>query len=190
MVLIGKDQQLRWDAAFLQSSEALQALRVRHAEVLLASDYQHRGLPLIDMAYWVPSFVIFGNISIGTAEIPAREPQFLGGVVEAAHVEQAVMLDQALETLWPFARDPIDHISAIACSHGAGIAAIDLAILSDGCGQPFLQILKRFAAPILVDRIGESLPVSGASVEIDRDYGISLARQNARVPAAGPAIAK
>ena len=55
-------------------------------------------------------------------------------------------------------------------------------------GEALLQVLERPTAPILVDRVGEGLPVAFAPVEIDANRCIARSRKEPRVPAVRPAI--
>src|SRR4051794_11278280 len=59
-----------------------------------------------------------------------------------------------------------------------------------GISETELQVLQRPAAPVLVDRVGEGLAVSSRAVEIHADHAIARRREQARVPAIGPAVAE
>src|SRR3546814_13912447 len=59
-----------------------------------------------------------------------------------------------------------------------------------GGGEAEFQSVKRLAAPILVDAVGEGRAVTGRAGEIDGDDAIALLRKEARVPARRPAVAE
>src|SRR4249919_194889 len=100
------------------------------------------------------------------------------------------MLDDAFEPVGPLSLDPVHHIAAVGAAERAGAVAVELRVMGDGIGQALLQILERPAAPILPDRVGEGLAVTGAPVEIDTDCGIAWRGEDARVPAVGPRVAE
>ena len=100
------------------------------------------------------------------------------------------MVDDAVEPVRPVAGDPVHHIAAIACAERTGALAVNLTIhLKRRCIAQ-LQILQWLAAPVLIDRVHELLPVAGTAMEIDGYHCIALGRHDFRVPATGPAVAK
>ncbi|MCY1171564.1 hypothetical protein D9M73_116780 [compost metagenome] len=119
---------------------------------------------------------------------PFVEPKFFGFVRHGAGIEHAVMLHDALEAIGPIALDPVHHIAAIRGPQRARIVRVEPGKLVGRGLEPGFQILQRPAAPIVADRIGEALPISGRAVEIDRDQAIARACEHRRIPAIRPAI--
>src|SRR6185369_10091375 len=56
MVLVGEDDQPRWNVAPLQRGEGRDSLGIGDAEIILAGDHQLRGLPVLDVIDRVPLF--------------------------------------------------------------------------------------------------------------------------------------
>src|SRR3546814_1108353 len=100
------------------------------------------------------------------------------------------MVDQALPRLVPDSGDPVHHVAAVAGAQRAGLVAVEERVLVLGGDPALLQVLQRAVAPVLADRVGEGLAVTGAAVEIDHDRGIDLAGVGLRVPAIAPAVAE
>ena len=120
---------------------------------------------------------------VGAAVLPFGEPQFLGGVVHRALVEDTGVVDDALEPVRPVAGDPVLHEAAIGCAERTGACAVQPVVSGERGIEAFLQIDERFAAPILADGIGERLTVAGRTVEIDEHDAVARARIDLRVPA-------
>src|SRR6476619_3442588 len=99
------------------------------------------------------------------AMLPFVEPQLLGLVGHGAGVEDAVVLDDALEPVGPVPLDPVNHIPAVGTTERAGVVRLELRVVSGGESEALLKVLERPAAPVAVDRVGEGLAVAGAAVE-------------------------
>ena len=189
MVLVREDQQFGWHALALQRGEGAEALGVGHTVVLLAQHHQHRRLPLRNQVYRAAFLVLGGGLVIGFAAVfPLIEPQFFGGVGHGPGVEHAVVVDQALEPLGPLPLDPVHHIAAVGGAERAGLAAVEIGTQGESGIQALLQVFKRLAAPVTVNRVGEGLAVAGAAMKIDRDHRITLGGEDPRVPAERPGI--
>ena len=122
--------------------------------------------------------------------LPFVEPQFLGFVGHGARVEHAVVLDQAFEPIGPLAGDPVHHVATVGGAQCAGVGGVELGIGGGGVREAALQILERFATPVVADAVGEGLAVAGAAMEIDADHGVAGSGEQARIPAVAPAVAE
>src|SRR3546814_19392173 len=71
------------------------------------------------------------------------------------------MVDQALPRLVPDSGDPVHHVAAVAGAQRAGLVAVEERVLVLGGGPALLQVLQRAVAPVLADRVGEGLAVTG-----------------------------
>jgi hypothetical protein len=76
--LVREYEQPALDATPLQGRDGTDALRVRDAEVLLAVDDQHGRAPPGEGVRRVDALIALGIVVVGSAELPLREPQFLG----------------------------------------------------------------------------------------------------------------
>ena len=101
----------------------------------------------------IPAFVKLLVVGIASAEVPLGKPQLFGGVIEAAHVEEAVMLHQAVELVGPFPRYPVHHVTAIAGTHRACPVAVDLGILLQCRRKAQLEVFERLASPVAIDAV-------------------------------------
>src|SRR6185295_19957813 len=66
---------------------------------------------------------------------------------------------------------------------GAGVRGVDPGVARGGGGQALAEVLERFAAPILRDRVGERLAVAGRAVEVDHHRRVAGTGIDLRVPA-------
>ena len=129
-----------------------------------------------------------GVREIRSTVFPFREPQFLGGVVHGAGIEDARMVHDALEAVRPVAGDPVHHEPAIGSAHCAGMVAIQPSKALGSRIQTQLQVLQRLPAPVLADGIGERLPVARRAMEVDEHGRIAGTRVDLRIPAIAPVV--
>ncbi|KAG1255553.1 hypothetical protein G6F68_010278 [Rhizopus microsporus] len=100
------------------------------------------------------------------------------------------MVAQALERAVPVAGDPVDHEATVAGAQCTGLVTVEEGILLQRRVPALLQVFQRAVAPVLADRIGEGLAVTGGTVEVDHHHRVALARVRLRVPAVAPAVAE
>src|SRR5688572_5531763 len=176
VVFVGEVEELRFDALALRGGERGDALFHRDAEVELAMDDQDRRLPLRHVVHRVEALEVLRLGERRAALLPLGEPQFFGRVAHHALVEHAVVRDEALPRLLPVAGDPVDHEAAVRGTERAGLVAVEEVELLLRRRPALLQVFQRAVAPVLADRIGERLAVTGRTVEVDHHHRVALAR--------------
>src|SRR5690606_20950364 len=82
------------------------------------------------------------------------------------------------------------RVAAVAGAERAGVAAVEERVLVLRGLPALLQVLQRTVAPVLADRVGKRLAVTGGAVEVDHHHRIALPRIGLRVPAVAPAVAE
>ena len=190
VVLVREEHEPALDALALQCREGREALRVRHAVVERTVDDEHRRLPLRHMVRRVELLVHLRIGVVGAAVLPFGEPEFLGGVVHRARVEDARVVDDAAEAVRPLARDPVLHEAAVRRAERAGLPAIQPVVARQRRIEALLQVDQGLAAPVLADRVGEFLPVARGTVEVDEHHRIAAPGEGLRVPAPAPLVAE
>src|SRR3546814_12527673 len=90
----------------------------------------------------------------------------------------------------PVAGEPVHHVAAVAGAECAGVGAVEEVVLLLRRGPALLQVLQRPVAPVLADRVGEFLPVTDRTVDVDHHHRVALPRVGLRVPAVAPAVAE
>ena len=176
MVLIGDVEELTRDTLLLQGGEGGKALPVRHPVVPPPLDHEHGRRPVLDMIDRVMAVVAVRVGLRGAVELPLREPEFLGAVIERMEVEEPGVADEATEPLGPVPGDPVDHVPAVGCAEGRDIAPVHPGMRCESRIEPHLQIRERFSSPIVPDGVRERLAVADRPVEVDHDHGIPPAR--------------
>ena len=183
MVLVREIEELAGNAAPLQRRERTQPLRHGDAVIVVGMHHQHRHPPILDVVQRIEFLVVLRVFELRAAVFVFLEPQLLGGVIHHARIEHAVVVDEALPRLVPYAGHPVDHVAAIARAQRASIVAVEIRELFQRRGPAFLQIFQRPVTPVLRDRVGEGLAVADRAVEVDRDHRETGARIGLRVPA-------
>src|SRR3546814_9175017 len=76
------------------------------------------------------------------------------------------------------ALDPVHHVAAVAGAERRGLVAVEEVVFLQRVCPAFLQVFKRFAAPVAGDRIGERLAVAGRTVKVDEhEIGTASCRE-------------
>ena len=190
VVLVREEQQSALHPLPLQGRERRQPLGIGHPVVERAVRHQHRRAPLRDVRRGVELLVDVGRLVVRPAVLPFREPEFLGGVVHRARVEDARVVDDAAEAVRPLARDPVLHEAAVRRAERAGLPAIQPVVARQRRIEALLQVDEGLAAPVLADRVGEFLPVARGTVEVDEHHRIAAPGEGLRVPAPAPLVAE
>src|SRR5690242_348767 len=75
VVLVGEDQEARWDIPALERSEGGDSLGIGNSEVLLRGHDQLWGLPVLDEVDGIPALELLRRLKIGmTSMLPLVEP--------------------------------------------------------------------------------------------------------------------
>ena len=188
MALICKTQKLRLHPFGLTDAERGQALGDGTPEIPFAMDNQHGRIPPGRVARRVPLLPRVRILPQGATEI---EPQG-GNFVRSEHVRQAedaVVADEGLELLRQgLARDPVDHVPAVAAAHGDRTVRVHIIQLLLDMVEAIDEVLVRASAPVAFDGVDKVLAEARRAGGVGQDDDVALLREDGRVPPRAPFV--
>ena len=188
MALVLETQKLRLHPFGLTDAERGQALRDRTPKIPFAMDDQHGRIPPGRVARRVPFLPRVRILPQSATEV---EPQG-GDFVRSEHVwqaEDAVVADEGFELLRQgLARDPVDHVPAIAASHGDRTVRVYVTQLLLDMVEAIDEVLVRASAPVAFDGVDKVLAEARRAGGVGQDDDVALLGEDGRVPARAPFV--
>ena len=188
MALILETQKLRLHPFGLTDAKRGQALRDGTPEIPFAVNNQHGRIPPGRVARRVPFLPLVRIFPQIATEV---EPQG-GNFVRSEQIwqaEDAVVADEGLEVLRKgLARDPVDHVPAIAASHGDRTVRVHIIQLLLDIVEAIDEVLVRASAPVAFDGVDIVLAEARRAGGIGQDDDVALLGEDGRVPPRAPFI--
>ena len=182
MVLLGKDHQAAGNAAALQQFVHFEPLVYWHPEILLALRHQHgsREIGRVGGRALLPPRAFLFPDRAAVAGLP--KIRVVGCAPKRSVIAQARVAHQALEAFGiPF--EPVHQVSAIAGAGGGLPRAVDEGKRAHGLIGRLLDLRRRPAQDVFVNRHRELLPIAGRPGVVGHQQHIAGRRQQVIVPA-------
>src|SRR5215813_13345976 len=160
MAFVREVKHLRRHAQPLQRSEQLEPFRDIESIVALSVNYERRCLEACRREVRRPLPRQLAVRVWRAIELPLVEPELFRRAPGRLVVKHTIVRDETLEAVG-VAEDPVDHVSAVACTERALAILVDEWIMLLGIVEALHQILKRSATPVAVNCVDELLPVAG-----------------------------
>ena len=193
MVLVGEDEQLRFDASHAGGVEGTHALGGVDAVILLAMYAEDGCVPLVNEAMRRVLVGLSGAcrlvfVPVSIVVLPVGEPVLLSLGVHCLEVEGAVMRNEALEATFVMTCQIVNREAAKRGSDGTEAVFIDVRKVLRGIIYRGEVVLHALSGPVSADFLEPFLPEARHTATVRGNHDITLRSHYHKVPTVAPEL--